>query len=91
MPKGPFFEMDSETESAFARLLAVCKEIDLGNVGFKYYDTEEYGDVYFRIVEYPKFWEASVNFRKDGSRYLDFYKIDENGLHYEKTDIKKLK
>lgn len=90
MPKGPFFEMDSETESAFIKLLAACKEIDLGNVGFKYYDTEEYGDVNFRIVEHQEFWEATVNFRKGGSRYLDFYKIDEKGLHYEKSDVKKL-
>jgi hypothetical protein len=91
MLKGPFYKMDDETENALLKLVVACKEIDLGNAGFKYYGLKEYGDVYFRIDEEPKFWEATVNFRKGGNRYYDYYTIDENGLHYDKSEIKKLK
>jgi len=91
MAKEPYFQMDDETEYALKKLYVTCKEIELGNVGFKYYDTEEYGEVNFKIIERSKYWEAAVYFRKEGKRYLDLYKIDDKGLYYQKSEIKQLK
>jgi len=91
LAKEPFFEMDNETEFALKKLYVTCNEIELGNVGFKYYDLEEYGDVNFKIIERKKFWEAAVYFRKDGKRYLDIYRIDDKGLYYVKSETKQLK
>jgi len=82
----PYYELDLKTKGIILDLKNKCKELNLGNISFSYY---EYQQVEFFITKHKKDWKLTVTQEiKDKSIYWklrDIYRIEDE-LHYENSE-----
>ena len=78
----PYYKIEADTEIIIKGLAEKCKELNLGNCSF-----DSYNGQCFYILEFKDYWELRVVSEPSrDKRYMDIYKITDNGLIYQYTE-----
>lgn len=78
-----YYNLDAETKDYILKLIETCKEIDLGNVSFDYYETPKQDAVTFRMNQRKHDWELVVSSHYESKR--DVYRIADS-IEYDYSE-----
>ena len=84
MPIKPYYKVDVETKNRIIKLVTTCRELDLGNVSFSYYETPKTDAVDFYISQRKDYWEVVVSSHYESRR--DAYRVAEESLIYDYSE-----
>ena len=72
----PYYGIDTETKDRITKLIAICKELDLGNISFSYYETPKTDAIDFYISQRKYDWELVVSTHYESKR--DVYRVTDD-------------
>ncbi len=77
----PYYTIEPDTEAIIRALMEKCKEFNLGNCSFEYYN-----ETTFYIIQFKDYWELRAVSETKGKRYMDMYRIADSALIYQYTE-----